>query len=97
MAAYLAAGLDGIARQLDPGEPNLGNLYETEPATWAERGLKILPQTLSAALDHFEADPVVRDGLGPIADEFLRLKRAEWLEYHGQVGAWEIERYLTAL
>jgi glutamine synthetase len=97
LAAYLAAGLDGVARQLDPGAPNLGNLYETEPAAWAERGLKILPQSLGAALDHFEADPVVRDGLGPIADEFLKLKRGEWVEYHAQVGAWEIERYLTAL
>ena len=46
---------------------------------------------------HFEADPVVRDGLGPIAGEFLRLKRDEWREYHAQVEAWEIRRYLTAL
>jgi glutamine synthetase len=97
LAAYLAAGLDGIAHALDPGEPNLGNLYDTEPSAWAERGLKILPQSLTSALDHLEADAIVRDGLGPIAGEFLRLKRAEWVEYHGQVGAWEIERYLTAL
>jgi glutamine synthetase len=97
LAAYLAAGLDGIARQLDPGPPNLGNLYETAPATWEERGLKVLPQSLGAALDHFEANAVIRDGLGPIADGFLKLKRAEWIEYHAQVGAWEIERYLTAL
>jgi glutamine synthetase len=98
MAAYLAAGLDGIAHQLDPGAPNLGNLYESESAPGSTDGdLKILPQTLTAALDHFEADHVIREGLGPIAGEFLRLKRAEWLEYHAQVGAWEIERYLTAL
>jgi glutamine synthetase len=97
LAAYLAAGLDGIAHQLDPGAPNLGNLYEIGTAAIAERGLKILPQSLNEALDAFEADPVVRDGLGPIADEFLRLKRDEWREYHAQVGAWEIERYLTAL
>jgi glutamine synthetase len=97
IAAYLAAGLDGVARELDPGEPNLGNLYEVGPAARAERGLAILPQSLNQALDHFEADPVIRDGLGPIADEFLRLKREEWREYHAQVGAWEIQRYLTAL
>jgi glutamine synthetase len=97
LAAYLAAGLDGIARQLDPGEPNLGNLYGTDPALMAERGLKILPQSLPEALDAFEADPVIRGALGPIADEFLRLKRAEWNEYHAQVAGWEIRRYLTAL
>lgn len=97
IAAYLAAGLDGIARGLDPGEPNLGNLYESSLAAMAERGIKTLPQSLSAALDLFEADPVVREGLGPIADEFLKLKRDEWREYHSQVESWELQRYLTAL
>jgi glutamine synthetase len=97
IAAYLAAGLDGIARRLDPGEPNLGNLYEAGPAAMAERGIKTLPQSLSAALDHFDADPVVRDALGPIAGEFSRLKRDEWREYHAQVESWELGRYLTSL
>ena len=44
-----------------------------------------------------ESDAVVREGLGPIADEFLRLKRDEWREYHAQVESWEVRRYLTAL
>ena len=56
----------------------------------ARRGIKTLPQTLPEALDHFEADAVVREGLGPIADEFLRLKRDEWREYHAQVEPWEV-------
>jgi glutamine synthetase len=97
IAAYLAAGLDGLARRLDPGPPNLGNLYESSLAEMAERGIKTLPQSLDAALDHFEADPVIRDGLGPIADEFLRIKRDECRAYHAQIGPWEIQRYLTAL
>jgi glutamine synthetase len=97
MAAYLAAGLDGIARELDPGEPNLGNLYTADLETMAQRGIKTLPQSLPAALDHFEKDPVVRESLGPIAEEFLRLKRDEWREYHAQVESWELQRYLTAL
>ncbi len=97
MAAYLAAGLDGIARGLDPGEPNLGNLYAADLETMARHGVRALPQSLPEALAHFERDDVIRDSLGPIADEFIRLKRAEWRDYHSQVGAWEISRYLTAL
>ena len=89
-AAYLAAGLDGIERRTDPGAPNFGNLYESNPTEMAERGIGTLPQSLAEALDHFEADPIVRGALGPIADEFLRLKRDEWREYHAQVEAWEI-------
>ena len=44
IAAYLAAGLDGIARQLDPGEPNLGNLYTSDLETMARRGVRTLPR-----------------------------------------------------
>ncbi|MGP0067434.1 MAG: type III glutamate--ammonia ligase [Isosphaeraceae bacterium] len=97
IAAYLAAGLDGIERQLDPGEPNLGNLYTADLETMARRGIRTLPQSLPEALSHLEKDEVIREGLGPIADEFLRLKRDEWREYHAQVESWELKRYLSAL
>jgi glutamine synthetase len=97
LAAYLGAGLDGIAHERDPGPPNLGNLYEINRATMAERGIQILPQSLPEALEALEADAVVLEALGPIAGEFLRLKREEWLEYHAQVEPWELRRYLTAL
>jgi glutamine synthetase len=97
IAAYLAAGLDGIARELDPGEPNLGNLYTADVETMARRGIRTLPQSLAEAIAHFERDQVVRESLGPIADEFIRLKRDEWREYHAQVEAWEIKRYLSVL
>ncbi len=97
MAAYLAAGLDGIDRKLDPGEPNLGNLYAADMETMARRGVGTLPQSLTEALAHFEKDRVVYNSLGPIADELVRLKRDEWREYHAQVESWEIHRYLTAL
>jgi glutamine synthetase len=97
IAAYLAAGLDGISHELDPGEPNLGNLYRADIETMSRRGLRTLPQSLPEALSHFENDTVIRESLGPIADELVRLKRDEWREYHAQVDAWEIGRYLSAL
>ncbi|MFI5461149.1 MAG: type III glutamate--ammonia ligase [Isosphaerales bacterium] len=97
LAAYLAAGLDGIDRKLEPGEPNLGNLYAADVEDMARRGVRTLPQSLPEALSHFERDRVVRESLGPIADEFIRLKHAEWREFHAQVESWEIKRYLTAL
>jgi glutamine synthetase len=97
IAAYVAAGLDGVARRLDPGEPNLGNLYAADLETMARRGVRALPQSLPEALAAFERDAVVRASLGPIADELVRLKRDEWREYHAQVESWEIKRYLNAL
>jgi len=97
LAAYLAAGLDGIDRKLEPGEPNLGNLYTADVEDMARRGVRTLPQSLPEALSHFERDRVVQESLGPIAGELIRLKHAEWREFHAQVESWEIKRYLTAL
>jgi glutamine synthetase len=96
-AAYLASGMDGIRRRLDPGEPNRDNAYALGLEEMARRNVRLLPQSLAEALDEFERDEVVRSGLGPIAAEFLRLKRAEWNEFHRQVTAWEVDRYLTLL
>jgi glutamine synthetase len=94
-AAYLYAGLDGIKRQLDPGEPNLGNMYELSPDEIAKRNVRVLPQSLTEALDALDQDEVIQSALGPIYDEFRTLKRAEWNEYHRHVSAWEVDRYLT--
>jgi glutamine synthetase len=96
-AAYLAAGLDGIKRRLDPGEPNLGNMYEMTPEEMTRRKVRVLPQSLNEAIDELERDDVIQAGLGAIAPEFIKLKRMEWNDYHRQVSAWEVERYLTML
>jgi glutamine synthetase len=96
-AAYVSAGLDGIKRRLDPGEPNFGNMYEMSGEEMARRKIRVLPQSLSEALDELERDEVIQTALGPIYAEFLRLKRTEWNDYHRQVSAWEVERYLTMM
>jgi glutamine synthetase len=96
-AAYLYAGLDGVKRRLDPGEPNLGNMYEMSLEEMTRRQIRVLPQSLSEALDELERDEVIQAALVPIYPEFRKLKRMEWNDYHRQVSAWEVERYLTML
>jgi glutamine synthetase len=95
LAAYLSAGLDGVAKKLNPGPPNLGNLYEMSLAQIAERGIRTLPQSLAEAIVELKRDEVVRAGLGPIADEFIELKQREWETYDRQVTPWEVGQYLT--
>ena len=91
LAGTLAAGLDGVARSLDPGPPGT----PLAPVDGPE-----LPPTLLHAVDALAADPVVSgalDGAGaPVAAYFAELKRREFLDWHGTVGSWEIDRYLTA-
>jgi glutamine synthetase len=39
---------------------------------------------------------VIQQALGPeLAAEFVKVKRQEWVRYHGTVSRWEIDRYLT--
>jgi glutamine synthetase len=97
MAGFIAAGMDGLARELDPGEPMIGrNMYEIPLEQARREGLRNIPQSLAEALDAFEKDEVVKSALGPeLAAEFLRVKRQEWVRYHNSVGQWEVDEYLT--
>jgi len=95
LSAYAMAGLDGIRRKLDPGEPFLDNLYSLGIQEIRRRGIRLLPQTLAESLAELKQDELVQESLGVIYNEFAELKEAEWREYHRQVTQWEIERYLT--
>lgn len=96
-AGLIAAGLDGIDRQLDPGPACGDDLFELSLAQIRERGISLLPQSLSEAVSALEADEVVRGALGSVlAGEFVALKRDEWTAYARHVSAWELERYAAA-
>ena len=95
LAAYVAAGMDGIANQIDPGEPNLGNMYERSLSEVREAGIKLLPQSLLEAVEELQQDEVIQRALGPLAEEFIDLKLKEWKTYDSQVTRWEIDEYLT--
>jgi glutamine synthetase len=93
-AAVIAAGLDGIENDLDPGAAHNMNLYELTDQELKDYGIEILPQNLHEALRELEKDELLRDALGPVADEFLKLKHMEWVEYMRHVSDWELKSYL---
>ena len=99
-AAVLAAGLDGIERKLDAGEPNSENLYAIPIDELRSRGLETLPSNLLAATHELAQDEVLREALGHARDEdyvdyFIKVKLDEWNRYHEQVTPWEVREYLT--
>ncbi|HVF08236.1 MAG TPA: type III glutamate--ammonia ligase [Actinomycetota bacterium] len=99
-AALLAAGLDGIDNKIDPGDPNLGNLYESTEEERAERGIEMLPGNLLDATRNLEHDDVLREAFGRGRDEdyldyYIRVKQREWHTYHDRVSDWEVDRYLS--
>jgi glutamine synthetase len=97
--AVLAAGLDGIERGLDPGDPTDINMYETDEAQRAEMGIETLPANLLDATRELERNDVMRKAFGShdgedYVDYFIRCKRREWSMAHEQITQWELDRYL---
>ncbi|MAK91363.1 MAG: type III glutamate--ammonia ligase [Oceanospirillaceae bacterium] len=93
-AALIAAGLDGIERELEPGDPMNINLYALTPEERAAKGIEILPQNLNEAIDALEADSILTESIGKeVMGEFIKLKRDEWVEYSRHVSDWEVARY----
>jgi glutamine synthetase len=94
-AAMIAAGLDGIDRELDPGAPRNVNFYALSEEELRRSNVELLPQNLGEALDALAADTFFSEALGSeIIGEFLQVKRMEWIEYSRHVSDWEVERYL---
>jgi len=78
-AALLMAGLDGIARRLDPGEPLDRNLYDLPPEEVDD--LPEVARTLADALDALDADRAfLTEGdvfTDDVIDAYITLKRHE--------------------
>jgi glutamine synthetase len=76
LAAFIKMELDGIRRQLDPGEPNRENLYALSLDEVKVRQLQFIPQSLPEALRALEQDVIVQSALGlELTQEFLKVKR----------------------
>jgi len=79
LAAVLSAGLDGLRRELLPGDPADGDPGLLTDRERAARGMVPLPGRLDEAIAALEADRVLHDVLGePLARSYLAVRRAEW-------------------
>jgi glutamine synthetase len=95
----LAAGLDGIERELECRGPNEMNLYESTREQRAALGIETLPENLLDATRALERDDVIRAALGSTPkgdylDYFVECKRREVQAAHEQITQWELDRYL---
>ena len=95
-AVLLEAGLDGMNRKLDPGEPTEENLFAYSEDEIIAKGIKTLPTSLWEAYHSLEVDDVVKNALGEkVFNQFYSLKRAEWDAYRVQVFDFERDEYLN--
>lgn len=96
IAAIIAAGLDGVERALDPGEPVLEDVGEWSVERHASYAGARLPATLAEAIAALEADERLRAALGePVCAQFMTIKRQEWTDYRRRISEWEFAHTLS--
>ena len=81
-SAVLSAGLDGIKKKTDPGDPIHEDIYKMSKSQRKKLGIGVLPANLGVALDELESD---RDFLNPIfedsvVDRIIELERKDQRE-----------------
>jgi glutamine synthetase len=90
-AGMTAAGLDGIEKRTDPGDPGTGNLLE-------DKRFPLVPTTMIDAVDAFEKDKFFSDALGEhFARMYAALLRYVWGRFLSYVTDWEIQEYRDLL
>jgi len=94
LGATIAAGLDGVTRRLDPGEPALTDPGDLDDLELKKRGIRRLPDSLDEALDNLERDELLMDALGPVlAGSFLAVKRSEYRAFAVEDVAFEVRHH----
>jgi len=99
------AGIEGIRKKKDPGDPIEENVYHLTESQRKQLGIKTLPASLKEALEEWNSDDICIRAIGKEnAEKYMNLKLEEWREYESsarpsaanKVTRWEIERYLLA-
>lgn len=98
LSVMLAAGLDGIERQLKLPESTDRNIYAMTDEERQSEGIVSLPINLREALNELIDNEVISNALGEHAlKHFIKLKEIEWEMYRTEVHEWERNRYMMML
>ncbi len=96
IAATLAAGMDGVERGLDPGDPVNKDAYMLSAEEMERYGVEFLPRSLREALEHLKKDVYIKEALGEeLINEFIKVKMSECEAYERHVSPWEIKNYMN--
>ena len=96
LAVILAAGVDGIERNLVPPPAIQRNIYQMTVRDRRKHKIRELPGTLREALVTMQKDRVVRQALGDhVFAKFITAKTTEFDAYRIAVHRWELDNYLA--
>lgn len=96
LTVMMAAGLEGIQKNMTPPPPIQRNIYQMSVRDRRKHKVKELPGTLREAIHIMRRSRVVKNALGEhIFDHFIDAKTQEFDNYRGTVHHWELEQYLA--
>jgi glutamine synthetase len=91
----LAASVDGIVNQIDPGKSLDADLYVMSDEEKEERTLMPLPRNLLEAIEGLSGSDLAKQVLGEsMLNSFIAYKTDEWERYHQTTTDWEVQEYL---
>jgi len=91
-AGVLAAGLDGVENNRNPGKRQDINMYTDGHKV---RGARRLPTNLLDAVRVFQKSKVLRAGFGDeLVDSYAKLKLQDWRSYSSAISQWERDNTL---
>lgn len=94
-ALMLAAGLDGVQRELTPPASVEEDLYHMGAAERQDRSIDSLNGSLGESLEALKGSELVKETLGEhVFNRFIEAKTQEWDSYRLAVSQWELDRYL---
>lgn len=95
IGALLAAGIDGIEHEIDPGEPLDYDPAEFSEAELRKKNVDMLPTTLVEAIHFAEDDVELREYMGhELYDEYIKVRKSEWDSFYRNVDQWEVDSFL---
>lgn len=98
LGGFIHAGLDGIRRELDPGEPLLVDPATLSSSERSRLAVVRLPSSLSEALDALQADSVLMSALGPLrSSAYLAVKRSEAAHFAQRDAGYECRQHFLKL
>ena len=95
-AVLIHAGMDGIKKKIDPGDPIEKNIYAMSKKELKKYNIERLPRTLHEAIEELENDEVIQRALGKHASQaFMDIKEEEWNEFLAQISTWDYKKYFN--
>ncbi|MCW2643939.1 MAG: glnA [Pseudonocardiales bacterium] len=94
LGALIACGLDGVDRELEPGEPSEHDPVRMTPEELERGRVRPLPTSMGAALDELEKDELLLTSLGDLLSRcYLAIRRSEDEVFSAQDKEFEIRNH----